>query len=424
LERVEGVQRLIVVARAQGEDANDKRLFAYYTERPGARVDPAALRVIAAAKLPEHMRPQAAIRLAAFELTATGKIDRKKLPLPNIEPGGPAKAEDPITDQLQRIWREVLGVGDLDVRQSFFDLGGNSLTGARLFARIDEAFGVRLPLACLFDAPTIQAQADLLVRRGAGGTFSPLVRIASGDPGRCAFFCVHGAGGNVVFLQPLAAHLGKHRPLIGIQAYGVDASTEPLSDIKDIAARYVEAVRQVQPNGPYLLGGYSGGGAIAIEMAHQLRAAGETTGLVALFDALAPGSRLTGFSLAERIAHLPKVSPTIILSFVLRRLMPFVAKPVAATALERAAERTLAAILSGLDSYRPAPYDGDALLVRAEQARLSYVVAGALLGWEQTLRGNVETLTVNATHDDMFEGEALQMLGECLRARLDGLDPG
>jgi hypothetical protein len=52
------------------------------------------------------------------------------------------------------------------------------------------------------------------------------------------------------------------------------------------------------------------------------------------------------------------------------------------------------------------------------------VVAGALLGWEQTLRGNVETLTVNATHDDMFEGEALQMLGECLCARLDGLDPG
>jgi len=423
LERVEGVQRLIVVARTQGDDASDKRLFAYYTQRPGAQVDPRALRAAAATRLPEHMRPQAAIKLNAFELTATGKIDRKKLPMPESEPGVPATADDPITEQLRLIWRDVLGVGGHDLGQSFFDLGGNSLTGARLFARIDEAFGVRLPLACLFDAPTIQTQADLLARRGAGGAFSPLVRIAPGDLGRSAFFCVHGAGGNVVFLQPLAALLGKHRPLIGIQAFGVDASNKPLSDIHDIAARYVAAVRQAQPCGPYLLGGYSGGGAIAIEMAHQLRATGQTVGLVALFDALAPGSRLTGFSLAERIAHLPKVSPSIVLRFVLRRLMPFVAKPVATTPLERAAERTLAAMLSGLDSYRPAPYEGDALLVRAAQARLSYVVAGALLGWEQTMRGQVETLTVDATHDDMFEGEALSRLAARLRTRLDELDP-
>lgn len=424
LERVAGVQRLIVVARALGDDPADRRLIAYYTERPGARVDPVALRAAAVQRLPDYMRPHAAIRLDAFELTATGKIDRKKLPAP------PAQTEDhsgddgdPIAAQLRTIWRVVLGFDGGRADQSFFDLGGTSVTGARLLARIDEAFGVRLPLASLFDAPTIAAQAALLAQRGAGAAFSPLVTIQAGAPARRAFFCVHGAGGNVVFLQPLAAELGAHRPLVGIQAYGVDGQSEPLSDIPTIAARYVAAIRHAQPNGPYLLGGYSGGGAIAIEMAQQLRAADQAVALVALFDALAPGSRVTGFSLAERLAHLPHVNPAIIWNFIVRRLTPFAAKQAATTPLERAAEKTLAAMLNGLDSYRPPAYDGPVLLVRAAQARLSYVVAGALLGWGQTLRGSVDALSVNATHDDMFEGAALKTLGSHLRRRLDDIDP-
>jgi thioesterase domain-containing protein len=102
------------------------------------------------------------------------------------------------------------------------------------------------------------------------------------------FFCVHGAGGNVLNFRDLAKYLGGDQPFYGLQARGVEGKRAPHERIEDMAAEYVEAIRAVQPEGPYRIGGYSAGGVVAFEMAHRLRAQGETVALLALLDTFCP----------------------------------------------------------------------------------------------------------------------------------------
>ena len=196
-----------------------------------------------------------------------------------------AAAEDETTQQLARIWREVLGVELTGFDQNYFDLGGDSSLAVHLFAQIEKVFDVKLPLATLFEAPTIQEMARILRNEVASSGWSPLVTIqASGS--RPPFFCIHGAGGNVLIYRELSRNLGSDQPFYGLQCQGLDGSCPPLTTVEDMAALYVRAIRRQQAHGPYLVGGYCGGGLIAYEVAQQLKGAGEDVALLALFDTM------------------------------------------------------------------------------------------------------------------------------------------
>src|SRR5262249_39565166 len=113
--------------------------------------------------------------------------------------------------------------------------------------------------------------------------WSPLVAIQPQGSAR-PFFCVHAVSGNVLCYRTLAHRLGAQQPFYALQARGVDDEQEPQTRVEAMAADYLEAVQTVQPHGPYLLGGWSMGGLIALEMAKQLEAQGEEVRLLALFD--------------------------------------------------------------------------------------------------------------------------------------------
>jgi thioesterase domain-containing protein len=102
------------------------------------------------------------------------------------------------------------------------------------------------------------------------------------------FFCIPGAGGNVLYFYDLARYLGAEQPFYGLQAQGLDGESEPLHRIEEIATEYVKAIQTVQPQGPYLLGGHSFGGLVAFEMAQQLQQQGHEIGLLAILDTVAP----------------------------------------------------------------------------------------------------------------------------------------
>jgi thioesterase domain-containing protein/aryl carrier-like protein len=176
----------------------------------------------------------------------------------------------------------VLGIQPVGVRGNFFELGGHSLLAVRLMARVREATGRELPLATLFRAPTVELLAALL-RQESPLPWSPLVPLNGGGE-KTPLFLVHPVGGNVFSYMELARQLGSERPVFGLQAQGLDGHSAPLSSVEEMAALYVEAIRSVQPSGPYLLGGWSMGGVIAYEMASQLRQRGEEVELVALID--------------------------------------------------------------------------------------------------------------------------------------------
>jgi phthiocerol/phenolphthiocerol synthesis type-I polyketide synthase E len=191
--------------------------------------------------------------------------------------------EDATTKQLMSIWQELLGIDSVEPDQNYFDLGGDSSLAVHLFVQIERVFNVKLPLATLFEAPTIEELARILRREARSSGWSPLVPIQTAGS-RPPFFCVHGAGGNVLIYRDLARRLGSDQPFYGLQAPGLDGSCPPLARVEDMAALYAREIRRAQPSGPYFIGGYCLGGTIAFEIARQIRAQGEHVALLAMFD--------------------------------------------------------------------------------------------------------------------------------------------
>jgi thioesterase domain-containing protein/acyl carrier protein len=217
-------------------------------------------------------------------------VDLKALPPPgDARPAlqsGVEKPQDSIEAQLVTIFQKVLGVAPIGVTDNFFELGGHSLLAVRLFAQIENRFGKVLPLATLFQAPTIRDLAAVLRHEGCR-EWSSLVAIrATGS--KPPLFCIHAAGANVLIYRPLAHHLDAEQPVYALQALGLDGITRPLTRVEDMATHYLKEIRTVQPKGPYYLAGGSFGGLVAFEMAHQLQAEGEQVAMLALLDTYSP----------------------------------------------------------------------------------------------------------------------------------------
>jgi thioesterase domain-containing protein/acyl carrier protein len=204
----------------------------------------------------------------------------------NLSTAPIATGNDGTTRQLTDIWQELLGVEPVGIDQNYFDLGGDSSLAVQMFARIENTFHVKLPLATLFEAPTIEELARILQQENtASFGWSPLVEIQADGP-RPRFFCMHGAGGNVLIYRDLARYLGPEQPFYGLQAQGLDGSCAPLTTIEEMGALYAKVIRRFQSHGPYFIGGYCMGGTLAYEVARQLQTAGEQIALLALFDTM------------------------------------------------------------------------------------------------------------------------------------------
>jgi amino acid adenylation domain-containing protein len=257
------------------------------------------LRAFLGERLPDHMVPSVFSLLDALPLTPNRKVDRRALVPPDTaRPRVGAAYAAPRTsteEALAAIWSEVLEVDRIGVHDNFFELGGHSLLAVRLFAGIRSALGRDLPLAAIFRAPTI---ALLAVALGEGaGAASPdssagegaLARLQTGGSRQPLFF-VHPVGGSVFCYTELARALGPDQPVYGLQS-PEDGGTTPAS-LEEMAQRYLAALRAVQPEGPYRLGGWSMGGVVAFEMARQLAMRGEEVEQLAVLDVFAPGRGL------------------------------------------------------------------------------------------------------------------------------------
>ena len=266
---------------------HDKRLIAYYVAAATAAPTTEELREFLKQRLPDFMMPAVFCRLDEFPLNPNGKVDRHKLPSPE------ESSAEPLTDctrpaeelelRLAWIWEQVLGLRSIGARDNFFNLGGHSLIAVRLFTEIEKVFGQRLPLATLFQAPTIAELAMVLRQHGWQPSWRSLVALRPNGT-KPPFFCVHAVGGNVLEYHDLAQHLPVDQPFYGLQSLGLDGKSAPLTNIEAMAAAYIAEMRQIQPTGPYYLGGRSFGGSVAYEMARQLHAQGEAVGLLALLD--------------------------------------------------------------------------------------------------------------------------------------------
>lgn len=279
-----GIRECVVTARE--DTPGDKRLVAYVVALGNSEIRLSELRDHLKQTLPDHMLPSTLVFLKELPLSPNGKVERAALPSPGNErpelDRGFVGPRDEVETRLAQIWEATLNVRPIGVRDNFFDLGGHSLLAVRLFAQIEKLFNRQLPLAILFQAPTIEGLATVL-REEPASRSSSLVAIQPGGP-KPPFFCVHAVGGNVLEYHELARHLGPDQPFYALQSQGLDGKRAPLTRIDEMASVYLEEMRAVQPHGPYLIGGRSFGGLVAFEMACQLQAEGEEVSLLALLD--------------------------------------------------------------------------------------------------------------------------------------------
>ncbi len=282
-------------SRSQGSNAGNALGGREQEQQTNLVVDELApqLRRFLRERLPEYMLPSAFVFLEAMPLTANGKVDRKALPVP--DPGERLTKDSFVAPtlflhhQLVRIWEELVEVRPIGITDDFFELGGHSLLAVRLVKRIEQVCGKKLPLSTLFAGATIAHLATALTGNAETETDSraPLVAVqVSGS--RRPFFFLHGQWeGGAFYSLELARALGPDQPFYLLEPYQF-AGLAVLPTFEAMAAAHLKALRSVQPEGPYLLGGWCNGALIAYEMARQLRAEGQAVDLLVLMDADAP----------------------------------------------------------------------------------------------------------------------------------------
>lgn len=196
-----------------------------------------------------------------------------------------------MIEALTPIWQRVLQLSSVGIDDNFFDLGGDSALALELFHEIALACGRELPPVMIYHAPTIAGLAALL-EQPTTPRVPPLVQLKSGS-GQPPVFIAHGLGGSVMDFYQIVKHIQTPHAIHGMQAKGIDGVEEPFDRIEDMARYSLDAVRQLQPHGPYFLIGFSLGGLVTLEMAQQLIAEGETIGLLAMLDSYPHVSQLT-----------------------------------------------------------------------------------------------------------------------------------
>jgi len=229
-----------------------------------------------------------------------------------------------MADVLSPIWRRVLQVRSISVEDNFFDLGGDSSLALELFNEIARACGRELPPVTIYHAPTIAALADLL-EQPTTPRLPPLVLLKPGTQAPPVFI-THGLGGSVMDFYQVVKHIQLPNAIHGMQTRGIDGVEEPFDRIEDMAQFYLDAIREVQPHGPYLLIGYSLGGLVTLEMAQRLSESGEKIALLAMLDSypniryLPPGQRIRLLRrlVARHASTVVQLSMREALSYILR----------------------------------------------------------------------------------------------------------
>lgn len=348
---------------------------------------------------------------------------------------------------LAHVWSELLGIRQIGVDDDFFQLGGHSLHAVRLFAAVKKHCGISLPLSTLLERPSIRKLAPLIGsqlpegRRDASER-KPGAAVGPGAPPRGysslvpiqplgdgpAFYCAAGMGGNPLNLRALALQMGIEQPFYGLQPQGLDGVSESHRTVPEMAAHYISEITAKQPQGPYYLGGYSGGGVVAFEMARQLVERGERIGALVFLDSVAPGVELpslkgklarhrerfredglrylvaagldSGARLVDRTAAIVRKP--------LRRMFPYHYR------LENIADTWNEAFAR----YQPSPYSGDAMLFRASKGFVLGFDIGPMNGWDRWIAGEIAINECPGDHSSMCEPPHVRVLARRLKSYL------
>jgi amino acid adenylation domain-containing protein len=404
----------------------DKRLVAYLVLDRAETIE-IDWRSFLLTKLPDYLIPSAFVAIESLPLTANGKVDRRALPMPSdrsAEPELLVAARDEVEQQLTAIWERILNVRPIGIRDNFFAIGGHSLMAVRLFAEIDRIWGQNLPLATLLQAQTIEDLAKVVGKKESIDTWSSLASIRPGGS-KPPLFCIHPIGGNVLEYYALATYLDREQPIYGLQSQGLDGLQQPFRRVEDMANHYLQAIRTVQPRGPYFLLGYSFGGIVAYEMARQLEAAGEQIQMLALLDCSVPNLPNRRPSLVQswkiHLCNLWQLNfderSNYIMGRISYRLTRDNERDFLAKSLYKPEDLTpqlfnvLDANLQASEDYIALPYGGKLTLFRCQVQDLEHYLHPEF-GWRDLVGDNLDIYQVPGSHFRMMKEPRVRGLAE------------
>ena len=413
------------ITAPEGMQALDRALQVGSAQVVASSMDPA--RVAAWLAMPPEKPRAANVAEGTAVAVAAGETDAPR---------------DDAEKKLAAAFHDLLGVDRPGLDQDFFELGGHSLLAVRLFARIHKDFGLDLELATLLGAGTVRKLAAVVrtelklpepgtepVRSVAAKKGQHVVPIQTAGA-RPKLFLVHGAGGNVLGFRDLAHYFGKDQPVYGLQARGVDGKQAPHTTIAEMAAAYLAELREVQPHGPYCLGGYSGGGVVAFEMAQLLAQVGERTAFVGMIDTWCPQIPERS-KLARAVLHVGRLAKRGPL-YPFRILKMKWDRRVAARTNHEAQSQggvmpqdlrgfaVQFAFEHAFETHQVAAYDGKVWLFRAEEQNQSTrYVFNEDLGWAPFVRGGLAVTHCPGNHYTMCTEPNVQVLCAAMMKAMD-----
>lgn len=365
------------VVRGHENKFDHQQLIAYFVAEAGYHeTTETSIRRQLADKLPSYMLPSRFIELTELPVDANGKVSKKDLPRPDN--GRPildqpfAKPETTTEREIAEIWCSLLGIRKIGLDDDFFELGGDSMLAVTLPILIKEKLSKSISDAVILEASTVRAMARILESTVDSHCLVSIQPAGSQPP----VFLIHAHTGRVLEYRDLSGLLGPQTPFFAFQPIGMDGSSQPLTSISDMAAKYVREIQSVQPDGPFIVCGYCLGGLIAYEMGRLFALEGVNQCRIVMVDTEYPSS--TGWK-----RFLPRTAISRI-----RRSMsnPKIEEEIAAPAAVQAA------IDTAYWRYQPRDISSDVTHISIGPESAKH--ASQLSGWESKVKGTLRKIVL------------------------------
>jgi amino acid adenylation domain-containing protein len=423
------------------------RLIAYVVQRDRSEFETSSplsaseLRAHMKRVLPGYMIPEVCYQLETLPLTVSGKIDYNVLPIPEkqvveYEPHG--QPRNRIESVLVSIWERCLGINQIGVHDSFFDMGGNSITAIKVINLIDKELQIRASIYSIFDHQTISELAFDLESRHNIERFHTVVPISRKGSLR-PLFCIHGGTGVGTVYNRLIRPLGFQYQIFSMQYPGLDGSVKGYLSLRALAAEYVQQVQTIQACGPYKLIGWSFGGLIAFEMACQLQAMGETIELLCMLDLRyrLEAECAEKLSDQEALEYLLNCHGWVANNHVFGGKVSSqqVEKNYALEFLKREGVvphwcdgNSLHSMIDAIKElmrlyteFEPCRFSGDVAYIAT--SRTAFDLQTVLNSWGEVIDGKIKLFTVDCEHRRMFDDEPAYEIGAIISSVLCKKDP-
>jgi thioesterase domain-containing protein/acyl carrier protein len=405
LLKLKEIKEAVIVVNQSA--AGDKYLCAFVvSEKPLMKLE-----VIEYLKreLPAYMVPAYVIQLEKMPLNPNGKIHRKALPDP-IKVLNIGKTSATPTDETEKkivsIWSEVLGIEShqIALEDNFFELGGNSINCLKVINSISRVFDLKISMADIFVNPTIKMLANTIKQETLLNQSECVVKLNRGNPNK-KLFIVHSGEGVVYIYKKLAKLLEDEFTIYGIQAKGLFQKSKLPKNSKELIGYYLEEIKMVQENGPYIIAGYCGAGTIcAYELTRMLEDQGEWVKHLIIVD---EPPFITGFYIKflhtkQRILKLLKNIP--IFSNSKRNTPPPTglekAEKIAEDMLEQRKKNVLDNLRKVLKKVKPARIINTSILViKARDTRSLRLNKNH---WSQMTNGEIRLVEVRGNHESIL----------------------